>query len=136
MGFVGFLPMDSLFHGCSIYTAQISKNACCHRINKIEFIRYRLFGHRQSICLDCSCLFLDISQQIDKYWKREEMALAGSYAHWSCIRHSYLLVLLYLEGKKLTSSNNCINLTRISRVRFWVLLNARAGYANRYGQCS
>jgi hypothetical protein len=28
-------------------------------------------------------------------------------------------------------SNNRINLTRISRVRFWPLLTARAGYANR-----
>jgi hypothetical protein len=28
--------------------------------------------------------------------------------------------------------NNRINLTRISRVRFWALLIARAGYANRW----
>jgi len=27
--------------------------------------------------------------------------------------------------------SNSINLTRISRVRFWPLLTARAGYANR-----
>jgi hypothetical protein len=27
--------------------------------------------------------------------------------------------------------NNRINLTRIRRVRFWALLTARAGYANR-----
>jgi len=29
-------------------------------------------------------------------------------------------------------SNNSINLTRISRVRFLALMIARAGYANRY----
>jgi hypothetical protein len=31
----------------------------------------------------------------------------------------------------LQTPNHCINLTRISRVRFWALLIARAGYANR-----
>jgi hypothetical protein len=30
--------------------------------------------------------------------------------------------------------NNRMNLTRINRVRFWTLVVARAGYANRYAQ--
>jgi len=60
------------------------------------------------------------------------MALARSYVLRSRICHSHLLVLIHLGRKKLTSSNNCINLTRISRVRFWALLIAREGYADRY----
>jgi hypothetical protein len=62
------------------------------------------------------------------------MALAGSYVLWSRICHSYLLVLIHLEGKKLTSSNNCMNLTRISRVRFWASVITRAGYAGRWNK--
>jgi hypothetical protein len=33
---------------------------------------------------------------------------------------------------KMKSHNNRMNLTRNSRVRFWALLIARAGYANRW----
>jgi hypothetical protein len=36
--------------------------------------------------------------------------------------------------KNTPSYNNCMNLTRISRVRFWALLVARAGYAYRLAQ--
>jgi hypothetical protein len=32
----------------------------------------------------------------------------------------------------MTEANNCINLTRISRVRLMALVIARAGYANHY----
>jgi hypothetical protein len=60
------------------------------------------------------------------------MALACIFVLWSRIGYSYFLVPLYLERKKLTFSNNRINLTRNIRVKFFASPVASAGYADRY----
>ena len=59
------------------------------------------------------CYPFCLLKKLDNLWKKIDVPSGG-------------------ESETIENSNTRINLTRISRVRFWALLIARAGYANRY----
>jgi hypothetical protein len=62
MGIVGFLSLDALFHGRTIFAAQIGQITCCLGAESTEFNRYKILGNWKFVCFYRCSVFYDISQ--------------------------------------------------------------------------